>query len=693
MKFQVTVDIDAQWIIAHRDDDKLPLPTLREEIENQISGVKITDVGLTALSFIVECENTSDLDNRIFEIAEKKYSDIKRENIVIGIEEYTDVATTESAATDKQHEEEKADEKTSRISLNAQIGGGTVGVSEKPEQKPEAKAPQKPGELKSLAVIDGLVGAEEFKRLAHEIATVVPEIRRNNAFDIFTYQSYLMSINDGYGLSTYLRRLAELLGETGVKSFSASSKTIEEKLPPYKDGPEPFADIIRTLRMGTSGSIRMFCIDISEWMDHTDNKYFKDFLMEVERHLTEYIFVFRIPFVDKDILEKVRYSLSDLIYVRTVSFPPFNKVELQRVAEGEIQKYGFKVSNAAWEGFHDRLIEERSDGKFYGLNTVKKVVRELLYHKQLDNAKKKKQSNTIGKPDTRALCAAAQSELTGTQMLEKLVGCTPIKEKLREILAQIELANKESAFGKPCIHMRFVGNPGTGKTTIARIVGKILKERGLLSVGNFYEISGRDLCGRYIGETAPKTAGICRDAYGSVLFIDEAYSLYRGDDNDRDFGREALDTLIAEMENHRSDFVVIMAGYPDEMEKLMKGNPGLLSRMPYTIEFPNFTRDELYEIYKSMLDGAIKHDAQTLDTARKYFDELPDDVINSKDFSNARFVRNLFERTWAKAALRCQLDGKANISLKKDDFERAVGDRDFMFSSVMSKKPRIGFKI
>ena len=153
---------------------------------------------------------------------------------------------------------------------------------------------------------------------------------------------------------------------------------------------------------------------------------------------------------------------------------------------------------------------------------------------------------------------------------------------------------------RPCIHMRFVGNPGTGKTTVARIIGKILKEKGVLRIGNFYEYAGRDFCGRYVGETAPKTASICRDAYGSVLFIDEAYSLYRGDDNSRDYGREALDTLIAEMENHRNDFVVIMAGYTDDMDKLMAGNMGLASRMPYTIEFPNFTREQLYEIFESM---------------------------------------------------------------------------------------------
>lgn len=153
----------------------------------------------------------------------------------------------------------------------------------------------------------------------------------------------------------------------------------------------------------------------------------------------------------------------------------------------------------------------------------------------------------------------------------------------------------------PCIHMRFVGNPGTGKTTVARIIGTILKEKGILRNVNFFEHSGRELCGRYVGETAPKTSAMCRDAYGSVLFIDEAYSLYRDDGfSNADYGREAIDTLIAEMENHRSDLMVIMAGYPDDMDKLMNGNADLKSRMPYLIEFPNYARGQLAEIFLSM---------------------------------------------------------------------------------------------
>lgn len=142
--------------------------------------------------------------------------------------------------------------------------------------------------------------------------------------------------------------------------------------------------------------------------------------------------------------------------------------------------------------------------------------------------------------------------------------------------------------------MRFVGSPGTGKTTVARIVGRILKEKGILEIGNFYEVSGRSLCGRYVGETAPKTSEICRSAYGSVLFIDESYSLYAGDDNSRDYGKEAHRYPHREMENNRDKMVVIMSGYPDEMEVLMKANPGLAGPDALRNPFPQLFEGAAY---------------------------------------------------------------------------------------------------
>ncbi len=548
---------------------------------------------------------------------------------------------------------------------------------------------KKSGAEKVLRDADALIGAAEFKALMREIAAVAPALNRRDALSVFERRTFLFSIGDGCGLSTYLNLMAMLLIKAEVRKVEFGDPVHEMALGPYKDTMEPFADVMHALETVHIGREDILCIDISEWIDRMENRNFRKFLRAAEKGTQGHVVVFRVPFVEKDVLENVRRSLADLLSVQTVSFPPFTQGELRAYAQKRIAEYGFRMTRSAWAAFEQRVTEEKCDGRFYGLNTIEKVVRELVYDKLLAESRRPSSENVIGIRDAAHLCVLPKEDsVPALTQLDRLVGCKSVKQQLLEIVTQIELAKKTSS-ERPCIHMRFVGNPGTGKTTVARILGKLMRERGLLRIGRFFEYAGRDFCGKYIGETAPKTASICRDAYGSVLFIDEAYSLYRGDNNDRDYGREAIDTLIAEMENHRDDFVVIMAGYTDEMEKLMEGNQGLKSRMPFTVEFPAFTREELGEIYVSVAKERFACEENLFDAAREYFLGLPDELLASKEFSNARFVRNLFERTWAKAAMRCQLSGKEEIALTKDDFERAIGEKDFAFH--VSKKPRLGF--
>lgn len=653
---RMIVELDGQWVLSHREDEILPIAAIESELK-AFDVFECAESSLTSLCIVFD-ENkigAEEAKSKIESVFLEKYP---RENIreILSVQ----IEDHEESFEDHVFEDE--------------------GSEEWEYSEPKGDALQK---------INALVGAEEFRSLAKEISDIAAEIKRTGTYEVFFNQCYLFSIGEGRGLTTYLTLLAQLIGELGLCKMSANPVR-EEKLSPFREEMEPFEDVMRTLGKGNKKSVKLLCIDISEWMDKTDDRYFKQFLRIVEKHSEEFIVVFRVPFVDKDILAEIRFSLNDLLNVRALSFPPFNRNEIKEFAEHELGRLKFSLTKTAWDCFFERISEEKSDGKFYGINTIKKVVKELVYCKQLQNARAKKTDTVIGKSEAKKICSGADDpKLSGFEMLSKLVGSESIKKRIEEIVAQIDLSLRDSSMERPCIHMRFVGNPGTGKTTVARIIGKILKEKGVLRIGNFYEYAGRDLCGRYVGETAPKTASICRDAYGSVLFIDEAYSLYRGDDNSRDYGREALDTLIAEMENHRNDFVVIMAGYTDDMDKLMEGNMGLASRMPYTIEFPNFTREQLYLIFESMVKGRFKSDKQLLAAAHAYFNVLPNEIIQAKEFSNARFVRNLFERTWAKAAMRCQLDGRQNIVLTKDDFEHASADKEFAFKAV--KKTRIGF--
>lgn len=541
----------------------------------------------------------------------------------------------------------------------------------------------------TLEKIDKLVGANEFKDFAKEIVKVAPIIKKKRSQDVFAAQGYLFSIGDGCGLSTYLELFATLVEVLGLASIVAFSSVVEIKLDLTSKPAEDLSVVYNVLENGDSELVKLLCIDIGKWIDKTDTEDFKKLLKNMQKASDKFIFAFRVPFVDKDVLGRVATSLNDLMSVRVLSIPPFDNVQTKEIARRDLQNYGLEMSVAAWQCFFERIAEEKRDGKFYGLNTIKKVVKELVYKKQVALSNGAKDATLIGVKDARKICSYKDDKGEGMAQLDKLVGCEQIKRQIEEILAQIELAKTQNGLEKPCLHMRFVGSPGTGKTTVARILGKILKEKEVLRIGNLYEYKGRDFCGQYIGETAPKTSGMCRDAYGSVLFIDEAYSLYRGDDNSRDYGIEAIDTLISEMENHKDDLVVIMAGYTDDMEKLMDGNRGLKSRMPYTIEFPNFTRGQLFEIYKSMAADKFKIADDLYPAVKSYFEGLSDEVLNSKNFSNARFVRNLFERTWAKAAMRCQLEGQKSVALCASDFLNASSEKDFAFQ--IEKKIKLGF--
>ena len=668
---KLVISLSGSWVLSHREDDILPVDYLIKVVGDKFAGkLEVEDSGITELVLNVKGSDSADtIVSQIRKIFCEHYS-LADDNSVLLIK--THLAKDE--------------------------------VSSEPEKKPaeQQKQNSEPGEStetndvsgmeKALDEIDKLVGAEEFKALAKEIVDIAPQIIKNKTFDILSYQAYLFSVNDGYGLTTYLSALENLLKSLNINGASSVDGVVEETLPaPKGDGDDLFDAVSAHFRFSRKNSIKIICIDISEWINKTNSRSFKKLLVEISKHMSESIIIFRVPFVDKEVLNKIRLSLNDLMFIRTISIAPFDKEELQACANTELERYGFTMSDEAWQGFHSRIAEEKRDGKFYGVNTVRKVVKELLYKKQLSNARGGKSDTNITLDDSSKICVSLlDSAISGHDMLDNMVGGELFKSKINEIIAQIEFARRSPDVQIPCIHMRFVGNPGTGKTTVARIVGKILKEKGILRVGNFYEFAGRDLCGRYIGETAPKTAAICRDAYGSVLFIDEAYSLYRGDGNDRDYGREALDTLIAEMENHRTDLVVIMAGYTDDMNTLMEGNAGLASRMPYVIEFPNFTREQLYDIFVSMVKGRFGYNDDMLDAAKEYFMSIPDHVLTSKEFSNARFVRNLFERTWAKASMRCQLEKIGDIVLIKDDFERSISDKEFSFAAE-KKSSKIGF--
>ncbi|MEA3413529.1 MAG: CbbX protein [Pseudomonadota bacterium] len=234
----------------------------------------------------------------------------------------------------------------------------------------------------------------------------------------------------------------------------------------------------------------------------------------------------------------------------------------------------------------------------------------------------------------------------------ELVGLVPVKTRIREVAAlllvdrlrkQFELTSKT-----PTLHMCFTGNPGTGKTTVAMRMGEILKRLSYVREGHLVTVTRDDLVGQYIGHTAPKTKEVIKKAMGGVLFIDEAYYLYKPE-NERDYGGESIEILLQVMENNRDDLVVILAGYKDKMDKFFQSNPGMRSRIAHHIDFPDYQPDELLAIANLMLADQNYHfNAE----AEKAFERYLELRMKMEHFSNARSVRNALDRARLRQANR-----------------------------------------
>lgn len=242
-------------------------------------------------------------------------------------------------------------------------------------------------------------------------------------------------------------------------------------------------------------------------------------------------------------------------------------------------------------------------------------------------------------------------EIEALKELNSLIGLNKVKQIINELYAleQVQIKRKNAGLVTDPIvlHMVFKGNPGTGKTTVARILGKLLKGIGVLNKGHVVEVERADLVGEYIGHTAHRVQENVKKALGGILFVDEAYSLARG--GEKDFGKEAIDTLVKAMEDYKDQFVLILAGYRDEMEYFLNTNPGLRSRFPIQIDFPDYTIDELLRIAELMTKN--RQYVLTDSAKRKIMKVLINDNI-TREIGNARLVRNIIERAIRKQAVR-----------------------------------------
>jgi len=295
------------------------------------------------------------------------------------------------------------------------------------------------------------------------------------------------------------------------------------------------------------------------------------------------------------------------------------------------------------------------------------------------------------KPPASEVPSVAASGMT---MLKNMIGLEEPKRIIQQILdcAKVQklFAEKGLTSGQPSLHMVFSGNPGTAKTTVARLFAQIMKENGILSKGELIEVGRNDLVARYVGWTAKAVKAKFAEAKGSVLFIDEAYSLL--DERTGSFGDEAINTIVQEMENAREDTIVVFAGYPSEMEHFMLRNPGLSSRIAYHINFPDYNEEELFEIAIKMLkEQNLKLDSSAIPIVKSIITS----GCRQENFGNGRYVRNILDKAKMKQASRLVATNAKTLgnndicALKNEDFTT----ENILMEQANNQKGKIGFRL
>ncbi len=364
----------------------------------------------------------------------------------------------------------------------------------------------------------------------------------------------------------------------------------------------------------------------------------KDFLSCIENLNANHILRY-YHFIKKD-AALVEAVLGDII---TEDFLPFLDDEQKKAVKNLcIQLSGTFGNDASYKKYKEALVNV-VNGTVEGEGTQLEknfIMFQQVFRKALPDDKQDEENDETN-VDVSATTEKTQDDLIGE--LNSLIGLDEVKYQVKSMvnLVQIREVCKERGIERQPMsyHMAFLGNPGTGKTTVARLLAEIYHAMGLLSKGHLVEVGRADLVAGYVGQTALKVQEALQEAKGGVLFIDEAYAL-AGEGND--FGSEAISTLIKGMEDNRDDMIVIIAGYPELMQKLLDSNPGFRSRFSRVINFPDYTADELADIFEKLCqDNHVKTKPKVMNSVKKYLEA--ETKVKTKSFGNARMVRNLFE--------------------------------------------------
>lgn len=367
-------------------------------------------------------------------------------------------------------------------------------------------------------------------------------------------------------------------------------------------------------------------------------------------------------------------------FTKYIEFPDYTEDELLAIAKRMAVEQHYRFSADGELAFKEKISKRKVNQKFGNARAVRTLMGEAYMEKavRFDPNRASIEYMTILTPEDFGIDLSknsAQKAKEALAKLDKLIGLKDVKYEIRSTVKLVDYLKQEREEGKADnievtnnLHMCFAGNPGTGKTTVARIYAEVLAAIGVSKTGELIEASRGDLVGRYQGETALKTRELCERSYGGVLFIDEAYDLTRGENDS--FGQEAVATLIKQMEDHRDRMIVIFAGYSREMEAFMESNPGIRSRLSKTVTFPDYSLEELQMIFGNFVaERSIILDRTVDEKLKAVIKEMYD--LRSGKFGNAREMRNLFEQIWKNMVNRVEtehLAGDERRTFHTEDF-------------------------
>ena len=377
-----------------------------------------------------------------------------------------------------------------------------------------------------------------------------------------------------------------------------------------------------------------------------------------------------------------------------IDFPNYSRGELGQITSLMLNKRGYTANDAVAERILDITDVKRKDPNFANAREIRNILDQVIMCQNLRclNSDDKE----LGLADVNRYINDANLKLptgsgeqkkilTGEDELDQLIGLSSVKRMIKKIKAYAKRNQHEDGFN---LHMCFYGNPGTGKTEVARILSRILYDAGVLPEAKLIETDAHGLIGKYVGETGPKTLAKINDAMNGVLFIDEAYGLCGSatGEHSASYGEEAISVLIKEMEDRRGKFCTILAGYKDEMQDMISINPGLKSRIQFTLDFPDYTREELQEIALAFLNKK-KYDIE--DDALDRILDITEYFRKKPNFANARTIRNIIDQVIMNQNLRAE-DSEDDYLIIIDDVEDYIMDEGIDFKEPQATR-RIGF--